>query len=131
MGSPVIDHVVLLVRDHVASRRFSEAVLAPLGFGVLSEAEEGVAFGVDGFDDFAINRNDWPGTGAHVAFIAQDRAAVDAFFAEAMANGAREKGSPRIWLEYNPGYYAAFVYDLDGNNIEAVFHDPSHRENEG
>lgn len=125
MASPVIDHVALLVRDHVASRRLYEAALAPLGFTVLSEAGEGVAFGVGGFDDFAINRNDRPGTGAHVAFIAQDRAAVDAFYAAAMANGARDKGSPRIWAEYHPGYYAAFVYDLDGNNIEAVFHDRS------
>ena len=83
MASPVIDHPVLLVRDLVASRRLYAAALAPRGVKVLSEAAAGAAFGVDGYDDFAINRND------------------------------------------SPGYYAAFVCDLDGNTIESVFHDPS------
>jgi len=131
MGSPVIDHVVLLVRNHVASRRFYEAVLAPLGFGVLYESEDGAAFGVDGVDDFAIYQNAKPTRAAHVAFVAERRAAVDAFYEAAMANGARDSGSPRIWPEYHPGYYAAFVLDLDDNNIEAVFHDRPVKGDEG
>ena len=125
MGSPVIDHVVLLVRNHVPSRRFYEAALAPLGFGVLYESQDGAAFGLEGVDDFAIYQNARPTRAAHVAFVARDRAAVDAFYAAAMANGARDSGSPRIWPEYHPGYYAAFVLDLDDNNVEAVFHDRS------
>ena len=125
MGSPVIDHVVLLVRNHVASRRFYEAVLAPLGFTVVDESEDGAAFGIEGADDFAIYQNAKPTRAAHVAFVAESRDAVDAFYEAAMANGARDSGSPRIWPEYHPGYYAAFVLDLDDNNIEAVFHDRS------
>ena len=131
MGSPVIDHVVLLVRDHVASRRFSEAVLAPLGFGVLDESEDGAAFGLDGVDDFAIYQNERPTRAAHDAFVAPSRAAVDAFYEAAMARGARDAGSPQIWPEYSPGYYAAFVLDLDDNNIEAIFHDRSVAETPG
>ena len=128
MGSAVIDHVVLLVRDHVASRRLYEAALAALGFAVLYESDDGAAFGLDGADDFALYRNDRPGTRAHVAFVAGSRAAVDAFHTAALAAGGRDNGSPRIWEEYSDRYYAAFVLDLDDNNIEAVFHEPPTEE---
>jgi catechol 2,3-dioxygenase-like lactoylglutathione lyase family enzyme len=125
MGSPVIDHVVLLVSDRDASRRFYEATLAPLGFHVLYESHDGAAFGVDGVDDFGIYQNERPSRAAHVAFVATSRAAVDAFYDSALSAGGRDNGSPRIWSQYHAGYYAAFVFDPDGNNIEAVFHDRS------
>ena len=118
----VVDHVDLLVRDLRASRRFYEAALAPLGFGVVAEGDGSVAFGVEGSDDFGINQDDEPSTRAHVAFVAEDRSAVDAFYAVALAAGGREKSSPASRPEYHPDYYAAFVWDLDGNNIEAVHH---------
>jgi catechol 2,3-dioxygenase-like lactoylglutathione lyase family enzyme len=86
----------------------------------------GVAFGVEGTDDFGLNQaplGEATTTAAHVAFVAEDRAAVDAFHAAALAAGGRDKDAPRLHPEYHPGYYAAFVRDPDGNNIEAVVHE--------
>ncbi len=122
-GSPVIDHVLLVVRDLAASRKFYDAALKPLGFNVLYEEDDGVAFGAEGHDDFAVYRGDNPSAKAHVAFVASSREAVDAFYDAAMANGGRDNAAPRIRDEYHAGYYAGFVFDPDDNNIEAVFHD--------
>ena len=118
----VVDHVDLLVRDLAASRHFYEAALAPLGFGLVDERADGASFGVEGADDFGINQNAEPTTRAHVAFVALGREAVDAFYAAALAAGGREKSAPALRPEYHPSYYAAFVWDPDGNNIEAVHH---------
>ncbi len=122
-GSPVIDHVLLVVRDLAASRRFYEAALKPLGFDVMYEKADGVAFGTEGHDDFGIFQGDSPSSRAHVAFVASSREAVDAFYAAAMSSGGRDNAAPRIRQEYHPGYYGGFVFDPDDNNIEAVFHD--------
>jgi catechol 2,3-dioxygenase-like lactoylglutathione lyase family enzyme len=123
----VVDHVLFVVRDLGASRAFFSAALEPLGFLVVYEQEDGLAFGVKGSDDFAVHLGK-PGeattTAAHVAFVAEDREAVDAFFAAATAAGGREKHRPGVRPEYHAGYYAAFVYDPDGNNIKAVHHGP-------
>ncbi len=119
----MVDHVGLLVRDLEVSRRFYEAALRPLGFSILYRSEDGTAFGFEGADDFGINRSDAPTTGAHVAFAAESRGAVDAFYAAACATGGRDKSAPALHPEYHPGYYAAYVWDPDGNNIEAVHHD--------
>ncbi len=118
----IVDHVDLLVRDLAASRRFYEAALTPLGFGLLAERGDGASFGVEGADDFGINQNAEPTTRAHVAFVAPNREAVDAFYAAALAAGGRERSGPAVRPEYSPTYYAAFVWDPDGNNIEAVHH---------
>jgi catechol 2,3-dioxygenase-like lactoylglutathione lyase family enzyme len=119
----VVDHVGILVQDLAISRSFYEAALAPLGFGVIYEDPDGVAFGVQGADDFSIHQDSQPTCQAHVAFIAEDRTAVDEFYVAALANGGREKSAPTLHLEYHAGYYAAYVWDPDGNNIEAVYHD--------
>jgi len=120
----VIDHVDLLVQDLDASRRFYEAALAPLGFALVDHSADSASFGLPDADDFGLNRADGRATTrAHVAFAADSRAAVDAFFRAALAAGGREKLPPALYPEYHGGYYAAFVWDLDGNNIEAVFHD--------
>ena len=116
----VVDHVDLMVRDLAASRRFYVAALAPLGFGILNEDDASVSFGADGNDDFGINRNDEPTTRAHVAFAAPDRAAVDAFFCAALGAGGHDKSAPSLRPAYQPTYYAAYVWDPDGNNFEAV-----------
>ncbi len=121
----VVDHVGLLVRDLEASRRFYESALRPLGFALLYESDDGAAFGVEGVDDFGINRNAVPTTAAHVAFVAESREAVDAFYAAALAASGRDKSAPALRPEYHPGYYAAYDWDPDGNNIEAVHHDRS------
>ena len=118
----VVDHVDLLVRDLAASRRFYEAALAPLGFGPIAERTDGASCGVAGADDFGINLNAEPTTRAHVAFVAPSREAVDVFCAAALATGGRGKSAPASPPEYSPTYDAAFVWDPDGNNIEAVHH---------
>ena len=122
----VIDHVDLLVSDLEASRLFYARALAPLGFAELDRGETFSAYGVEGSADFAIDLiapGDQPTAWVHVAFVAESRAAVDAFFQAAIDAGGCEKQAPAEHPEYHEGYYSAFVYDLDGNNIEAVFHD--------
>ena len=78
----------------------------------------------DDLDDFTICRGDPVTTAAHVAFSADSRDAVDAFFAAAVANGATGRGEPGVWTQYSERYYGAFVNDLHQNNVEAVWHAP-------
>ena len=118
----VRDHVALGVRDLAASRRFYLAALAPLGFGLLYENEGGAAFDAAGADDFLIAESGAPSGGVHVAFASAGREAVDAFHAAALAAGGRDNGAPGARPGYHEGYYAAFVLDPDGNNVEAVHH---------
>jgi catechol 2,3-dioxygenase-like lactoylglutathione lyase family enzyme len=133
--SEVIDHVGIRVSDLAASRRMYEAALAELGFTVLGEgAFEGdayVLFGRGTSDDFALHavgtttgRNRVT-TGAHVAFRAPDASGVGRWHAAAVRSGGTDNGAPGLRPEYSGRYYAAFVLDLDGNNVEAVFHDPA------
>jgi catechol 2,3-dioxygenase-like lactoylglutathione lyase family enzyme len=118
----IVDHVLFVVADLERSRRFYTAALAELGLVELHVQDDCVAYGTEDLDDFAICAGDPPTTAAHVAFDALDRDEVDAFFRAAVANGGREKGPPGVWEEYSDRYYAAFVHDPDGNNVEAVFH---------
>jgi catechol 2,3-dioxygenase-like lactoylglutathione lyase family enzyme len=133
--SEVIDHVGIRVSDLRASRRMYEAALAELGFVVLSEGEfEGdayVLFGRGDRDDFAMHTvGSKPGrdrvtTGAHIAFSASGEEAVAAWHAAAVRYGGTDIGPPGLRAEYSGRYYAAFVLDPDGNNVEAVFHTPT------
>jgi len=116
---PTIDHVHLRVRDLAASRRFYGAVLRPLGIPLLLDAEHLVQFG-----HLALSADKAPTTGAHVAFPAADRAAVDAFHAAGLAIGATDNGGPGVREAYAPVWYAAHLLDPDGTNIEAVVHEP-------
>lgn len=118
----VVDHVLLVVSDLEASRRFYNAALRPLGLTAISEELNGLSYGVIGSDDFAIYQGDEISINVHVAFAAPDREAVDSFYAAAMAAGGRKKQAPALQPQYHPNYYAAFVFDPDGNNIEAVHH---------
>jgi catechol 2,3-dioxygenase-like lactoylglutathione lyase family enzyme len=122
----VIDHMAIGVSDLRASRRFYLAALAPLGFveqGSWSEGAEEVAFGPDDLDDFAISTK-YPPSAGHVAFSADTREQVDAFYDAAIAAGATDNGGPGVRPEYSAGYYGAFVLDPDGYNVEAVYHAP-------
>ena len=83
-----------------------------------------VHYGRQDLDDFAIFRGEPVTTGAHVAFDADDSLAVDAFFTTAVQHGAGARGEPGIWTQYSDRYYAAFVNDLHGNDVDAVFHSP-------
>jgi catechol 2,3-dioxygenase-like lactoylglutathione lyase family enzyme len=121
----IVDHVLFVVEDLDASRRLYTAALAPLGYVELHVQDDGVHYGAEDLDDFAIYRGSPVTTAAHVAFAAEDRTAVDLFFSEAMSNGATMCGEPGVWTQYSDGYYAAFVNDLHGNNVEAVWHAPA------
>jgi catechol 2,3-dioxygenase-like lactoylglutathione lyase family enzyme len=123
----LIDHVQLVVRDLEASRRFYGAVLGALG----------VPIGGDGpgffwADELFVSTADSPAaqgklTGRHhLAFQAKGRAAIEAFHRAGLAAGGKDNGAPGE-RPYHPGYYAAFLLDPDGNNIEAVFHGPANR----
>ncbi|MCG5261063.1 VOC family protein [Cupriavidus gilardii] len=120
----LIDHLHLKVRDLAASRRFYGAVLGVLGI----EITDG-----DGYfyaDELWVDEGT-PGqiTHAHFAFQANDRDTVDAFYKAGLAADGRDNGSPGE-RDYHPGYYAAFLLDPDGNNVEAVYHGPHQRSAE-
>lgn len=118
----LIDHLHLVVKDLAASRRFYGAVLDALGVPIGGEAE--TFFWAD---ELFVSSADSPAalgklTGrCHLAFQAKDRAAVEAFYKAGLAAGGTDNGAPGE-RPYHPGYYAAFLLDPDGNNIEAVFH---------
>jgi catechol 2,3-dioxygenase-like lactoylglutathione lyase family enzyme len=130
--SIVIDHVGLRASDLAASRSMYEAALAELGFSVLGEGvfeDDGyVLFGRDGQDDFSLHSvgvkpgRDRATNGAHVAFRAADEPSVDRWHGAAVRAGGVDNGAPGLHPEYSGTYYAAFVLDPDGNNVEAVFH---------
>jgi catechol 2,3-dioxygenase-like lactoylglutathione lyase family enzyme len=127
----MLDHVGFAVSDIEASRAFYDAALAPLGLAVImtvtpEETGKGSAhgYGAEGNPFFWIGDNERVGEGTHVAFAASTRALVDAFYAAAMASGGRDNGPPGIRSHYHPNYYAAFVLDPDGINVEAVCHSP-------
>ena len=122
----MFDHVGLNVRDYGASRAFYEQALAPLGYRVVMAFDEWKAAGL-GMDDkpeFWISQREPYGTGTHVAFTCSDRATVDAFHDAALDAGGIDNGAPGPREQYHPTYYAAFVHDPDGNNVEAVCHKP-------
>ena len=120
----MIDHVTANVGDFQQAKRFYEQALAPLGYSVQMEFESAAGFGSgEGIPDFWIGSN--PERGAtHVAFTAKDRAAVDSFYKAAVAAGGQDNGPPGVRAHYHENYYAAYVHDPDGNNLEAVSHQP-------
>lgn len=123
----LIDHLQLVVADLPASRRFYQAVLDVLGVPVSGEGE-----GFFWADELVVSAADSPAalghrTGRHhLAFQAADQDKVRAFHAAGLAAGGRDNGAPGL-RPYHPDYYAAFLLDPDGNNIEAVFHGPANR----
>jgi catechol 2,3-dioxygenase-like lactoylglutathione lyase family enzyme len=118
----VLDHLGLAVADVPRAREFYKAALAPLGFEIVMEFGEAVAFGLPGKPQFWLRGGGRPGEPVHVAFHAADRARVDAFHAAALAAGGVDNGAPGLRSHYHPTYYAAFVLDPEGNNVEAVCH---------
>ncbi|MES2988090.1 MAG: VOC family protein [Pseudomonadota bacterium] len=119
----LIDHVQLVVRDLAESRRFYGALFDVLGVPIV-DAEQGFFWA----DEFVVSTADSDAaqgklTGRnHVAFQAKDKAMVDAWYKAGLAAGGTDNGAPGDRAEYHPGYYAAFLIDPDGNNVEAVFH---------
>jgi len=128
----MIDHVGFAVSDLAKSSAFYAAALAPLGIAELmrvgpdqTEAEgTAIGYGKDGKPFFWIGDNERVGQGTHVAFAVDTRGEVDAFHAAGLAAGGIDHGAPGIRAHYHPDYYAAFLLDPDGQNIEAVCHRP-------
>lgn len=134
----MLDHVSIRVADYARSKKYYEAVLAPLGYKLFMEsASTGAGFHRGTIPDFWIKQGavisvgaraeppEEPGCGGpaiHIAFSSDDRNTVDAFYRAAMAAGARDNGAPGLRPAYHPNYYGAFVLDPDGYNIEAVCH---------
>jgi catechol 2,3-dioxygenase-like lactoylglutathione lyase family enzyme len=117
-----IDHFGINASDYAKSKAFYAAALQPLGLKVLMDFGEAVGIGGD-FPFLWLSAGN-PGH-VHLAFRAESRAEVDAFYAAAIAAGGKDNGKPGLRTEYSPDYYAAFVLDPDGHNIEAVCHTPA------
>ena len=122
----MIDHLSLQCADPAASASFYDAVLGPLGQARVMEFGPAIGYGSEGRPRFWIGPcpEHGPNREVHLAFEAADRAAVRAFFDAASGAGAVVLHEPRLWPEYHPHYYGAFVRDPDGNNVEAVCHNP-------
>jgi catechol 2,3-dioxygenase-like lactoylglutathione lyase family enzyme len=114
----LIDHIHLRASDLEAAKRFYRAALEALGFTEFREGPDWFSI-----DELWIDQADGPVSKVHLAFQAAGRDQVHAFHSAALAAGGRDNGGPGE-RHYHPGYYAAFVLDPDGNNIEAVFHGP-------
>ena len=122
----MLDHLSIQCSDVAASAEFYDVALASLGGGRLMDFGAVIGFGVGDKPTFWIGpvSTGAPNREIHVAFAAENRAAVRAFFAAAVGQGAKVLHEPRVWPEYHPSYYGAFVRDPDGNNVEAVCHAP-------
>ena len=120
----MLDHVIISVSDLAVSRAFYEKTLAPLGYSVIMESDNGCAFSVLEKPDFFISQGDKVTPPIHIAFTSRDRASVDQMHAAAIAAGGTDNGPPGLREHYHPNYYGAFVLDPDGHNIEAVCHRP-------
>src|SRR5687768_3530892 len=124
----MIDHVGYAVSDLERSRRFYDAALAPLGLAVIMRVPAdqnpsggtALGYGKDGNPFFWIGDNERVGEGTHVAFRVETRAEVEAFHAAGLAAGGTDHGGPGVREHYGPNYYAAYLLDPDGLNIEAV-----------
>jgi len=126
----MLDHAGFPVSDYARSKAFYLQALAPLGYVLVMEVQQdendspAAGFGVGGKPDFWIGGEGGLQRPIHIAIAAQNRAAVDAFYRSALAAGGKDNGAPGLRPHYHPNYYAAFVLDPDGHNIEAVCHTP-------
>jgi catechol 2,3-dioxygenase-like lactoylglutathione lyase family enzyme len=120
----VIDHIGINCADYPKSQAFYDTVLAVLGFSRQLDFGRAIGYGRDGKPTFWISDGAamGPNRENHIAFQAADEDAVRAFHEAAVAQGAESLHEPRLWPEYHPGYFGAFVRDPDGNNVEAVWH---------
>lgn len=122
----MLDHLSIQCTDLGASAEIYDRVLATVGGERILDFGEVIGYGVPPMPDFWLGRH-VTGEGfreSHIAFTAPSREAVQAFFAAAVEAGAEVLHEPRVWPEYHPNYYGAFVRDPDGNNVEAVCHAP-------
>jgi catechol 2,3-dioxygenase-like lactoylglutathione lyase family enzyme len=117
----MLDHASIGISDIERSKKFYDQALRPLGIERLyAEGETSAGYGAHSKAFFWIGLRNTLQTSVHIAFTAQDREAVDAFHAAALAAGGKDNGPPGLRRHYHPSYYGAFVLDPDGHNIEAV-----------
>ncbi len=117
----MIDHVSVRVMDFPRSVAFYKAALAPLGYDVLMEYPGAAGLGTPGKPDVWLMQTDKPLNPTHLA-LTSERGLVDAFHEAALAAGGTDNGPPGLRADYHPHYYAAFILDPEGNNIEVVCH---------
>ena len=136
----MLDHMTFRVTDILLAKRFYSAVLSPLGYSLCFEGNFGMNIIGFGYPDsseaegkkidvwFVDGPSPYGGqattSGCHLAWRANNRSQVDAFYSAAMEMGAKDNGAPGLRPHYHPNYYGAFVIDPEGNNIEAVCHLP-------
>jgi|SRR6185312_16353897 len=116
----MFDHIGIKVRDLSASTRFYRAALVPLGFVFDSGDATYSGFGPSGAAALWLYQAEQTSAATHIALVAPTRAAVDRFYAAGIEAGGRDNGKPGVRTSYSPTYYAAFLIDPDGNNLEAV-----------
>lgn len=122
----MVDHVALNVRDLTVAKAFYERALAPLGYSIGMEFETDIGFrSAEDELDFWLCQRGEPSAPTHVGFRAADRSMVDAFHMAAIGAGGSDNGAPGVREEYHENYYAAFVLDPEGSNIEAVCQQPA------
>ena len=122
----MFDHVKFGVRDFAASKAFYLRALEPLGLAIIAEGEPsyGVELSSKGKASLCLHQTDEKPAHLHLAFAAESREQVDAFYRAALAAGGKDNGAPGLRPRYHAHYYAAFVFCPDGHNIEAVCHEP-------
>ena len=118
----MFDHIGFGVSDLPASKSFFLAALAPLEIGVVMEGEFGVGIGKKGKPSLWLSQGGAKPSPLHLAFAADTRAEVDAFYRAALAAGGKDNGAPGLRPHYHANYYGAFVIGPDGHNVEAVCH---------
>jgi catechol 2,3-dioxygenase-like lactoylglutathione lyase family enzyme len=116
----MFDHIGIKVSNLSASTRFYRSALEPLGASLCAEGEGWAGFGIDGASALYLYSATERCSGAHLAFSAKSRALVDRFHRAALEAGGSDNGPPGLRSDYSATYYAAFVHDPDGNNVEVV-----------
>lgn len=124
----MLDHIGIEVSDYEKAKNFYQKALAPLGYKLLMEVQGFAGFGIDSdkgpLAKFWLRQGKETTRQAHIAFTANDRNVVDAFYQAALEAGGKDNGEPGVREIYHPNYYGAYVLDPDGHNIEAVCHQP-------
>ncbi|MEX0918190.1 MAG: VOC family protein [Candidatus Paceibacterota bacterium] len=117
-----LGHIGLPVKDIGKAKSFYDAVAPVIGLELIDASDEFVGYGADDSYEFYLHTGKAGITGLHICFEVNSKEAVDTFHREGLAAGGTDNGVPGIREDYSPTYYAAFVRDPDGNNIEAVYH---------
>ena len=120
----MFDHVVFGVSDYATSKAFFLKALQPIGMAVLAEGPFGIELSADGKTSLCLFQTEDKPSHLHLAFVAENRQQVEAFYRAALEAGAKDNGAPGLRPNYSGQYYAAFVIGPDGHNIEVVCHEP-------